>query len=193
MNESLDLRKRILKMRETNKLTVDKSKFDYTKENINTKYVENNSNKKHLIDEVNNADSKHSKKNEESKKNVTQNTKLSDSIIFKHAPDSHIDIKSRKEVSEKLRANNEVQFRILANKFNEAVEVILELSEKVKRLEQVVYKETEKQEKKNKKSFVNFRILVSIFFISLLIWATTKLQFNISLIKTILNDIISTI
>ena len=34
---------------------------------------------------------------------------------------------------------NEAQFLILANKFNEAVEVILELSEKVEKLEKKIY------------------------------------------------------
>ena len=49
------------------------------------------------------------------------------------------DENSNKQSLDNLVNDNEAQFRIIAKKFNEAVEVILELSDKVKNLEETVH------------------------------------------------------
>lgn len=64
----------------------------------------------------------------------------------------------------KKRDNYDEQFKLLANKFNEAVEVILELSESVNELESIIYS---KKERFNKNNFSNnrYKLKFVIFFI----------------------------
>jgi hypothetical protein len=64
----------------------------------------------------------------------------------------------------KKRNNYDEQFKLLANKFNEAVEVILELSESVNKLENIIYS---KKERFNKNNFSNnrYKLKFVIFFI----------------------------
>ena len=62
------------------------------------------------------------------------------------------------------RSNYDEQFKLLANKFNEAIEVILELSEIVNKLENIIYS---KKERFNKNNFSNnrYKLKFVIFFI----------------------------
>ena len=62
------------------------------------------------------------------------------------------------------RSNYDEQFKLLANKFNEAIEVILELSESVNKLENIIYS---KKERFNKNNFSNnrYKLKFVIFFI----------------------------
>ena len=87
---------------------------------------------------------------------------------------------------------NEAQFRILANKFNEAVEVILELSDKVKKLEHTIYKNHNETKKSNGIFYyINVKILFSMIFIPLLILGIFTLPFDFYTFKLIFSDIIS--
>ena len=54
----------------------------------------------------------------------------------------------------KKQNNYDEQFKLLANKFNEAIEVILELSDSVNKLESIIYS---KKERFNKKKYSNNR------------------------------------
>ena len=67
----------------------------------------------------------------------------------------------------KKRNNYDEQFKLLANKLNEAVEVILELSESVNKLESIIYS---KRERFNKKKYYNngnkLKFLIFIIFIT---------------------------
>ena len=135
MNDSLDLRNRILKMRESNNLTVTKqdslnnnlmSEFESSIKDDNKKKT--NSDKGIVID-----------KNKEIVSNSIKNN--SENLV-------HNKDKTENQNINKTVNNNEAQFLMLANKFNEAVEVILELSHKVEKLErnasQKSYKKTKK-------------------------------------------------
>ena len=82
---------------------------------------------------------------------------------------------------------------MLANKFNEAVEVILELSEKVNRLETHTFSEIKKQNNKKQYSFLNFKLLAFTFIILFLVWGFMSIPIDIRMIKTILTDIFSVI
>jgi len=66
-----------------------------------------------------------------------------------------------KKIISILQTSNEAQFRILATKFNEAVEVILELSDKVSKLEKAVYKTHSQNKKEN--SFFNYISIKMLF------------------------------
>ena len=162
MNDSLDLRKRILKMRENS---------------VSLKEVE----PKDIKEEI---------KNDQDTDN---------SILFKKSkPKPHEDkvVQRRKneEIQDKLIDSNEAQFLILANKFNEAVEVILELSEKVKKLERSVYK---KENKLNKRSFpslfFNLKIFILFFLVTLFVLGVFTLPLDVSIIKLMLVDFLSSI
>ena len=162
MNDSLDLRKRILKMRESST-----SLKEVEPENI-----------------------KKEPKNDQGTDNP---------ILFKkskvESPKNKV-VQQRKneEIQNKSVDRNEAQFLILANKFNEAVEVILELSEKVKILEKSVYK---KEIKLNKKTFFslffNLKVFLLFFLVILFSLGVFTLPFNMSIIKLMLVDFLSSI
>ena len=88
--------------------------------------------------------------------------------------------------------NNDAQFLMLANKFNEAVEVILELSEKVEKLERNV-SPTPQKLKNNMKStsFFNFKIFAFLLLIPILVIGFFTLPFDLSFIESIIIDIVS--
>lgn len=162
MNDSLDLRKRILKMRESS---------------VSLREVEP----------------------KEIKEEPKDGQDTDNSILFKNSklePNKNkvIQRKKNEEKQNKLVYRNEAQFLILANKFNEAVEVILELSEKVKKLENSVYK---KENKLNKQSFfslfISLKVFLLIFLVTLFVLGIFTLPFNMSMIKLILVDFLSSI
>ncbi len=181
MNDSLDLRNRILKMRESNNLIVTKedavnnnlmSEFESSIKDDNKK--EKNSDQGIVID-----------KNKEIVSNSTKNN--SENIV-------HNRDKTENQNINKTVNNNEAQFLMLANKFNEAVEVILELSHKVEKLERNASQKSYKQTKNvNSSSFLNIKIFVFLLLIPIMILGFFTLPFDISSIKSIIFDILSTI
>jgi hypothetical protein len=151
MNDSLDLRKRILKMRESS---------------VSLKEVEP----------------------EDIKDDIKNDQDTDKSTFFKNSkiePPKKKVVQQRKnkEIQNKLIDSNEAQFLILANKFNEAVEVILELSEKVKKLEKSIYK---KDNELNKQSFFSFffnlKVFISLFLVILFVLGALTLPFDIDLV-----------
>ena len=83
---------------------------------------------------------------------------------------------------------------MLANKFNEAVEVILELSEKINKLENLIYIEPAREKKTIFFKFLSFKSLCLIFVSILVIsWVLLYLPVDISLFKVILNEILTQI
>ena len=185
MNESLDLRKRILKMRESNDIVLSTVKSEKKERDIEKEFVSkdlileekekfNYSNTKNILDE-------------------NENIKEQSLSIKEMLSNNQVTVQSSNKQNDKnLADTNEMQFRILANKFNEAVEVILELSDKVKNLEQTVYKKNIITKKGN--SFVNninFKTVLSLILIPLLILGVLTLPFDFLTIKLILSDIIS--
>jgi len=83
---------------------------------------------------------------------------------------------------------------MLANKFNEAVEVILELSHKVEKLERYVSQNKNIQKNKvNIFSSYNFRILVFIFLIPIIVLGFFTLPFDFLVIKSVIVDILSSL
>ena len=179
MNDSLDLRNRILKMRESNNLTVTEtdtlnnnlmSEFESTIKDENKKVAKSNNDT--LID-----------KNKETKSNS-----------IKHNSEIPIDQRDQTENKNINRTvnDNDAQFLMLANKFNEAVEVILELSQKVEKLERNAYQSSHKN--KNHKDhipFFNFKICVFLLLMPLILVSLFTLPFDLSFIKSIISDIIS--
>ena len=102
----------------------------------------------------------------------------------------HKDKSERKNIKRTIN-NNEAQFLMLANKFIEAVEVILELSHKVEKLEKNAVQNAYKQ-KTNKGSspFFKFKIFVFLLLIPTIILGFFTLPFDFSTIEAIINDIL---
>ena len=191
MNESLDLRNRILKMRESNNLVLDqvkpKSKNIITNsQSIAPKNETKVSNaKENSIETKNNINIGIRKENKNSADSYTKG------IV---SPNTKHEKNTNKESLKSLAYDNEAQFRIIANKFNEAVEVILELSEKVKKLEEIVNGfPVKSDEDKKKYFFLNIKTFVYIIITTLLIIAFSFFPIDISLIRLIIADVISSI
>ena len=192
MNESLDLRNRILKMRESNNLVLDQVKPK--SKNIIT-------NSQSIAPKNETKVSKSDENSIETRNNIDvgtlrENKNSADSYakdIVSHNPKNEKN--TNKESLKSLVYDNEAQFRIIANKFNEAVEVILELSEKVKKLEEIVNGFSVKSDeyKKKKYFFLNIKTFVYIIITTLLIVAFLFFPIDISLIRLIIADVISSI
>ncbi len=173
MNDSLDLRNRILKMRETNNLNVTKH------DSINNKLMS---------------------KFESSMKDENKNERKPEKeLLPKSTQNNSENLIHNKDKTEKQNINrtvndNDAQFLMLANKFNEAVEVILELSHKVEKLERNAYQDKNIQKNKvNSSTFFNFKILVFILLIPVIVLSFFTLPFDFLLIKSIMIDILSSL
>jgi len=181
MNDSLDLRNRILKMRESNKLNVTKQ--DSLNNNLMSEFessIKDDNKKERKSDKENVTD-----QNIESQPNSTQNK--SENIINHKYKSENQNINSTVN-------DNDAQFLMLANKFNEAVEVILELSHKVEKLERYVSQNKNIQKNKvNIFSSYNFRILVFIFLIPIIVLGFFTLPFDFLVIKSVIVDILSSL
>ena len=174
MNDSLDLRKRILKMRNINNID----------HNINESF---NSNKQdeNLV-QTKKINTPETNLNELKNENVINNKPE----IYPHHDNLNLVSNSKKQT----QISYDAQFRLLANKFNEAVEVILELSDKVKNLEKAVYLKDKKIKKISEdRKIPNLKIIIFIMLIFLFVLGINYLPINLSILKLILSDISSLI
>ena len=174
MNDSLDLRKRILKMRNIN--------------NIDLNIIESsNSNKQdeNLV-QTKKVNTPEIDLNELKNQNVINNKPE----IYPHHDNLNLVSNSKKQA----QISYDAQFKLLANKFNEAVEVILELSDKVKNLEKAVYLKDKKIKKISEhRKIPNLKIIIFIILIFLFVLGINYLPINLSILKLILSDISSLI
>ena len=181
MNDSLDLRNRILKMRKSNNLTV--SKEDSLNANLMSKF------------ESSIKDDNQRKSNSDQDIIIEKNREIIPKSINNN-PEDFVNRRNKSEYKNlKTSVNdNEAQFLMLANKFNEAVEVILELSHKVEKLERNASQKSYKQTKNvNSSSFFNIKIFVFLLLIPIMVLGFFTLPFDISSMKSIIIDILSTI
>lgn len=87
--------------------------------------------------------------------------------------------------------NYDEQFKLLANKFNEAVEVILELSESVNELESIIY--SKKERFNNKKYSTNrykLKFVIFIIFITLISLFVIFLPIDLNSINLFFDEIL---
>ena len=130
------------------------------------------------------------------KVNLENKLEMEDSNVLKRKSVSNIrnDVNPNKQGLNNLVYDNEAQFRMIANKFNEAVEVILELSDKVKKLEETIQNLSVKSIK-NKKSnpFFNLKTFVFIIITTLFLLGLFTIPIDLSFIKLIIIDVISSI
>ena len=189
MNDSKDLRNRILQMREANNLNLVSEKSEH----VDTKVVP----KEDTIPEHNVIDHKENFKSNVTNEILTQETDVKNMSLLNNKKSLGNETSStnlNKENSINFTDSNEAQFRILATKFNEAVEVILELSDKVSKLEKAVYKTHSQNKKENSVfNYINIKILFILMFLSFLTMGMLFFPIDISKFKLIFNEIVSSV
>ncbi|MDA9164402.1 hypothetical protein N9O66_00460 [Alphaproteobacteria bacterium] len=188
MNESLELRNRINKMRSINNLEISDKKFLNNEKNklVNTQKIE----KKIFIDEskkkvINNPELKKFPKINNALDNF-QTKQIHRKDVFK---DQQLNLNKNKNFNN----DNEAQFRLLANKFNESVEVILELSEKVNNLENLIYNHPKNKKSRNLLFFFNLKLISIVISVFIVGYVFLLIPMDTSFINQILNDIFSAI
>lgn len=184
MNESLDLRNRINKMRSINNLETNEDEFS-----------------KHIKIDPKKTDQKETKKNvKHSQEKITENGRIKkfDKINSEFIPPNEGIVNpntlfQKKQINKNedknFNSDYEVQFKLLANKFNESVEVILELSEKVNKLEKLLYSEIEN--KSYRAVPFNLRLISIILVIFILGYSFSFIDIDTTLIKEIIKDILT--
>ena len=189
MNDSKDLRNRILQMREANNLNLVSDKSEH----VDKKVIP----KEDTTPEDNVIDHKENFKSTVTNQILTQETDVKNMSLLnneKSLDNETLSNNSNKKNSINFTDSNEAQFRILATKFNEAVEVILELSDKVSKLEKAVYKTHSQNKKEN--SFFNYINIKTLFILMLLSFLSLGMFYfpiDISKFELILNEIVSSI
>ncbi|WP_443642843.1 hypothetical protein ABXT66_07365 [Candidatus Levibacter sp. Uisw_134_01] len=189
MNDSTDLRNRILQMREANNLNLVSEKSEH----VDKKVIP----KEETTPEDNVIEHKENFKSTVTNEISSQETDFKNISLLnnkKSSGNETLSNNSNKENNVNFTGSNEVQFRILATKFNEAVEVILELSDKVSKLEQTVYKTHSQSKKENSYfNFINMKMIFIVMLISFLTLGMLYFPIDLSKFKLILNEIISSI
>ena len=151
MEDSKDLKKRILNMREANNIN---NEFINPGNIIEKKSIPNIALKQNILFTKSNSSIQNDSENFNTKKIQDNNTSLFE--------------KDKNEI----QYNYDDQFKLLANKFNEAVEVILELTESIAKLEKVVYVREEKTKKISYTKNVNIFKLSFYFALIILIFSS---------------------
>ena len=172
MNDSRDLRKRILKMREINNIDQKNAPFIRSSEQdnklnhrIQINVLETNKNK--------------------IKKNNFINLPNEENIVKKNIDFDH-------SKNNQLNNSYDAQFRILANKFNEILDVISDISSTVEKLEKVTYsKEKEYKVVRNKLNWFKLKPIAFIFLIGLFGIAFFYLSTYLETLNIIIQDILS--
>ncbi len=181
MNENLDLRNRILKMRESNNLVINKT--NTSDNNLMSRFentIKDDKPKNNFLS-----------KNIEKDKNEALNQK---SIINNSEESIHHDNRIEQKIPKDMSNDNDAKFLMLANKFNEAVEVILELSQKIEKLERY-FDQNSNQTKnlKSKSSFFKIKLFIFLLIIPVTIVGFFILPIDFSIVKLIIIDVFSMI
>ena len=158
MEDSINLKKRILRMRQANNtdnVIINPKTFNI-KESVPEKLIKENV----LFTKAN-----------ASINNIPENIN-----IKSNTDNDFVSIKNPREI---IEYNYNPQFKLLATKFNEAVEVILELNDRVKNLEKIVYLKKDITLKINQNTN-NYKIKlgVSLAFIILVLLSLLFLQYD---------------
>lgn len=162
MEDSKDLKKRILNMREANNIN---NEFINPGNILEKKSTPNIALKQNILFTKSNSSIQNDSENFNTKKIQDNNTS------------------SFEKDKNEIQYNYDDQFKLLANKFNEAVEVILELTESIAKLEKVVYVREEKTKKinyaKNGNIFkLSFYFALIILIFSSIFFLPVNIEYN---------------
>ena len=170
MEDSINLKKRILKMREANNINDDLT--NPKSFNLNQSMLDEPIKKKILF----------------AKSNVSiqnQSKSINTKIIVNN--NNILPIKNDKN---EIEYNYDEQFKLLANKFNEAVEVILELTKSVEKLEKRVFAKEKNTKRMNfTKNNYKFNFIFSISIIFLILFSIIFLPVNLDFVSLLNIDV----
>ena len=175
MSDNKDLKSKILLMRQKN--------FG---ELVNES-TEKNDNEKPENDEIN-KDKVLTKSNED-EVSVNKNN-----LENKIQPENNLEITELKENLNKVAKTNEKAFDLLASKFNEAVEVILELTQRVEKLETVTkLNSMQESVKKNevRPSQKGLKFFLFLLFVAGISYFFYKFEIDLSILKDISRDFLA--
>ena len=185
MSDNKDLKSKILLMRQKNFGEIIN---ETNEKNDNEKPVNTELNH----DKSNNSELNHDEANTEPNQNadeVDQNKIQEDT---KH--DISLDISEIKQNLNKVSKTNEKAFDLLANKFNESVEVILELTQRVEKLETVTKLQSMQESVKKtevKSSQNGLKFFIFLLFLAGISYFFYKFDIDIKILKEISKDFLA--
>ena len=185
MSDNQDLKSKILLMRQKNFGEIIN---ETNEKNDNEKPVNTELNH----DKSNNSELNHDEANTEPNQNtdeVDQNKIQKDT---KH--DISLDISEIKQNLNKVSKTNEKAFDLLANKFNESVEVILELTQRVEKLETVAKLQSMQESVKKtevKSSQNGLKFFIFLLFLAGISYFFYKFNIDLKILKEISRDFLA--
>ena len=182
MSDNQDLKSKILLMRQKNFGEVIN---ESNEKNDNEKPVNTELNH----DESNSEPNQNTDKLEQNSDEVNQNKIQEDT---KH--DISLDISEIKQNLNKVSKTNEKAFDLLANKFNESVEVILELTQRVEKLETVTKLQSMQESVKKtevKSSQNGLKFFIFLLFLAGISYFFYKFNIDLKILKEISRDFLA--
>ena len=159
---------------------------------------------KNFSETINNSDEKNDNEkpeNNEIKKDEVITKSNDDEVILKNNDlenkiqlDINSEISELKENLNKVAKTNEKAFDLLANKFNESVEVILELTQRVEKLETVTKLQSMKKSVKKTEivpSQKGLKFFLFLLFVAGISYFFYKFNIDLSILKDISRDFLS--
>ena len=154
-----------------------------------------------VINESNEKNDNEKPKNAEIKKDEVLTKSNEDEVLVnknslenKVQPENNIEISELKENLNKVAETNEKAFDLLAKKFNESVEVILELTQRVEKLETVTKLQSMQESvKKNevKSNPKGLKFFLFLLFIAGMSYFFYKFDIDLSILKDISRDFLA--
>ena len=182
MSDNKDLKNKILLMRQKNfgEIINETNEKNDNEKPVNTElnHDESNSEPNQNTDEL-----------EQNSDEVNQNKIQQDT---KH--DTSLDISEIKQNLNKVSKTNEKAFDLLANKFNESVEVILELTQRVEKLETVTKLQSMQESVKKtevKSSQNGLKFFIFLLFVAGISYFFYKFNIDLKILKEISRDFLA--
>ena len=179
MSDNQDLKSKILSMRQKNfgEVVNEGNEKNDNQKPVNSETVPDNQEVNTEIDQ--------------NKDNINQN-KVKEDVQHDISPD----ISELKENLNKVAKTNEKAFDLLAKKFNESVEVILELTQRVEKLETVTKLQSMQESVKkteNKPSQKGVKFFLFLLFVAGISYFFYKFKIDLSILKDISRDFLAII
>ena len=146
-------------------------------------------NEKNDNEKLTNSELNHDEANTELNKSKDQVTQKKVQEDFQN--ETSLDISELKENLNKVAKTNEKAFDLLAKKFNESVEVILELTQRVEKLETVTKLQSMQESVKKteiKTSQKGFKFFIFLLFVAGISYFLYKFNVDLSILKDISRD-----
>ena len=189
MSDNQDLKSKILLMRQKNfgEVVIESNEKNDNEKPVDAELNQNGTN----IEPKQNKDEADQIKDEvDQSKDESDQSKVQ--VNFQY--DKNLDISELKENLNKVAKTNEKAFDLLANKFNESVEVILELTQRVEKLETVTKLQSMQESVKkteNKPSQKGLKFFLFLLFVAGLSYFFYKFKIDLSILKDISRDFLT--